>query len=107
MAGQVRVPELLDRDADEDEHEHAGHAPDNDESANAVGHLLEVGEVEDAVVHEQNGELCPHEVVDVEDLGDDEELGHQDYLVHGDLVCVDAHAGAIHGEDEADDDKVP
>lgn len=88
VAGQLRVPEFLDRDADEDEEEGDGDDPADDEGSDAVGPALEVGEVEDAVVHEEDADLGPDEVEDVEDLRDDEEFGDEDDVVGVDCVGV-------------------
>lgn len=81
MAWELRVPQFLHGHADEDEEE--GHAddPGDDEDGDGVGPALEVGEVEDAVVEEEDAELGPDQVECVEDLCDDQELGDQDDVI--------------------------
>lgn len=74
MAGQLRLPELLCRDADEDEEKGGGYDPDKDKAADADDEPFEVRDMEDTVVHEQNAELGPRHVPDVDDLGDEEVL---------------------------------
>ena len=63
--------------------------------------------MEDAVVHEQDAQLGPHEVEGVQNLGHDEKLGHADDVVERDFVCVDAHARRVHGKNETHDKVIP
>lgn len=104
---QGGVPQLLHGDADEDEQKGDADDPGDDEAADNVGPFSEIGKVEDAVIHEEDGQLGPDEVVDVEDFGHDEILRHQDDLVGFHEVGVDAHACVVHGKDEAHHYKVP
>lgn len=74
MAGQLGLPEFLGWDADEDEEKRGGDDPDKDKAADGDDELLEMRDVEDSIVHEQNAELGPGHVPDVDDLGDEEVL---------------------------------
>ena len=107
FAGDIRVPHLLDGHADEDEDERDGHHPDHHKRPDYPCHLLEVGQSEDAIVHQEDANFRPAEVECVQDLGHDQPFGHHHNVRRIKEVCVDAHATRMHGEDEADDGEVP
>jgi hypothetical protein len=107
FAGNIGVPHLLDRHADEDEDEGDGDNPDHHKRSDSPCHLLEVGQSEDAVVHQKNADLRPAEVERVQDLCHDEPFGHHHDVCWIKEVCVDTHATHMHGEDKAHDREVP
>lgn len=101
------IPKFLDGNADEDENKRDGDHPDDDEGADDIRPSLEIGHPEDAVVHQQEAELRPDQVENVEDLSDDEELCDHDDVFYWYRICMQAHAFAHHCKDERDDEKVP
>lgn len=50
---QVRIPQLLHRDADEDEKKRDANDPCDHEGTNPIGKSLEVRKAEDSVIHHQ------------------------------------------------------
>lgn len=107
MAGQLGFPKLLCRDANEDEKKCGRNDPDEDEAADANDELFEVRDMEDTIVHEQDAELGPCHMPDVDDLGDEKVL-----LDDGDVLGTNgggmvASALGIHGKGDGYDDPVP
>lgn len=107
MARKLRIPELLDGDANKDEEKDDADDPGNDEAPDDVGQSPEMSEMEDAVVHQQQTKLSPDEVDGVENLGDQQKFGHHDDIVHRNFVSVDAHTTLEHANDEAENHEVP
>lgn len=107
MAREIRVPQLLDGHADEDEEESNADDPSHDEATNRPGHLLEVRHMENAVVHEQQTDLGPTKVPGVEDFGHQQPLCHHDNPRRLNLVSMEAHAIVVHGKDEANNNEIP
>ncbi len=107
MSGQVREPKLLYRHADKDEQEGNADDPGDDEGSDDIRRRLEVGEPEDAVEHQQDGNLRPGKVVGVKDLRDNQEFRHHDNVVHRDLLNVNSHAILEHACDKPNNGDVP
>lgn len=104
---QMGIPQLLHGDADEDEEKSDADDPGHDEGPDDPSQLLEIGEAEDPVVHQQQAQFGPSEVECVEDLGHDQPFRHHDNVCWVNQVGVDAHAAGMHGKDEAHNGKIP
>jgi hypothetical protein len=87
MTRQLGVPELLDRNADENEEERDAYHPHDNEGSNDIGPSLEIGEAENAVIHHQETKLSPDQVEH-----HNKELGHQDDIFEWNGVRVKTHA---------------
>jgi hypothetical protein len=70
MAREIGIPEFGNWDADEDEEKGNGDDPRKDEGSDEPCHLLEVGNAEDSVVHEQETQLRPAKVPSIENFSD-------------------------------------
>lgn len=103
----VGVPQLLDRNANENEEKGNTDDPREDENADKPRHFLEKWDVEDAVIHQHQAQLRPAQVPGVENLCDNKIFGHQYDVIHINLVGMNAHAHRVHHEDEGHYDKIP
>lgn len=103
----MRVPELLDRNADEDEEKSDADNPGHDKAPDGPGHLFEIWNSEDAVVHEEQAQLGPAKIEGVENLGNNKPFSHHDDVLWSDEVGVNTHSARVHGKDEADNNEIP
>jgi hypothetical protein len=103
MAGQLRIPEFLDRNADKNKEEGDAEDPKNNKNADDVGPSFEIWETEDAVIHQKKTKLRPDQIEDIEDLGNKKELGHQDDVAKWNGVCVKTHTAPNHSHYKSDD----
>lgn len=76
VAFELRLPQLLNGSADKREEKRHCECPDDDEGTCANDEALELGEAEDAVVHEEQAELGPAQVPDIDDFGDEQPHGN-------------------------------
>jgi hypothetical protein len=78
-------------------------------TTNAPCHPLEIrhAAAKDPVIHEKQRDLGPAKIECVEDLSDEQPLGHHNDVCRIKEVCMDAHSTSMHGEDEANNDEVP
>lgn len=63
--------------------------------------------MEDAIVHDQNTNLGPAHVPNINDLADEEisgNIGHMDWTNGGSVIT---NALSIHGQGDCDDDPIP
>ncbi len=107
VTGKLWVPDLLDRYTDEEEHESDTDNPNDNETSDDERPFLEVGKAEYAVVHHQEAELCPYKVKDIQDLGDEQELGHHNNIWYGDFTGVESHTVFHHTKYESHYHEIP
>lgn len=105
--GQISIPQLLHWYANEDEQKRDGKPPHHAKCPDDLCPALEIREIEDAVVHQEEGDLGPDEIPCVEDFGDQEELGHEDDVGGRDDGGVFAHSCPNHPENESYYNQVP
>lgn len=101
------MPEFLGGNADKGKQKGAGDGPGDDKAADGNDEFLESWETENAVVHEQDAQLRPAHVPDVDDLGDQEKSR---YIGDGDgtnCLGVVSNAPGVHDESDGDDDPIP
>lgn len=107
MTWQLRIPELLYRHTDEDEQKGNCNHPDDDETSNEICTSLEIREVKDSVVHQQEGQLGPDQVVDVKNLGHDEIFCDLYSTIHANLGDMTTHASMDHEINKCDNQEIP
>ena len=107
MAWKFRIPDFLDRYADEQEQESDGDDPNDDEASNDECPLLEIRKTKYPVVHQKETDLRPYKVEDVEDLSDEEIFCHHDNVWNRNVFGVLSHAVFDHSEDESNYQQIP
>lgn len=97
----------MDGDANEDEEKGYTDNPKDNKDSNDVCPCLEEWKAEDPVVHEQNAQFGPYQVVHVENFGHNKKLCNHNHVFHWNSVRMEPHSLMDHGVDESDNDEVP